>query len=161
MPPWCLFCAIWLKNVIRAKQSKRLPVVPSRLEVTQLLNRVSGTNGLIARLLYGTGMRQMECLRLCVKDIDFHHHQIIIRSGKGDKDRITILPETLIEPIQVQLQHSKKTHTGDLIEGDGEASLPFALERKYPNAPREWAWRAQPAGYTLITFLSITVIACR
>jgi integron integrase len=151
----------WLKNVIRAKQPKRLPVVLSRLEVTQLLNRISGTNGLIARLLYGTGMRQMECLRLRVKDIDFHYHQIIIRSGKGDKDRITILPETLIEPIQVQLHHSKKTHTGDLIEGYGEASLPFALERKYPNAPREWAWRAQPAGYTLITFLSILVIACR
>jgi len=74
MPPWCFFCAIWLKNVIRAKQSKRLPAVPSRLEVTQLLNRISGTNGLIARLLYGTGMRQMECLRLRVKDIDFHYH---------------------------------------------------------------------------------------
>ena len=82
----------WLDNVIRAKRPKHLPVVMSRLEARQVIDRIHGVNGLIARLLYGTGMRQMECLRLRVKDIDFHYHQIIIRSGKGNKDRITILP---------------------------------------------------------------------
>jgi len=131
----------WLENVIRAKRPKRLPVVLSRLEVTQLLNRIQGTNGLIARLLYGTGMRQMECLRLHVKDIDFHYRQITIRSGKGNKDRITMLPDRLTEALQVQFQHAGKIHNDDLQEGFGEASLPYALERKYPNASREWVWQ--------------------
>ena len=92
-----------------------------------MIDRIHGVNGLIARLLYGTGMRQMECLRLRVKDIDFHYHQIIIRSGKGDKDRITILPESLVEPLMTQLQHSKKLHSSDFEKAYGEASLPYAL----------------------------------
>jgi len=97
----------WLDSVIRAKRPKRLPVVLSRMEARQILAHIQGTNGLIARLLYGTGMRQMECLRLRVKDIDFQYQQIIIRSGKGDKDRITMLPESLINTLSSQLQHSK------------------------------------------------------
>jgi len=131
----------WLDNVIRAKRPKRLPVVMSRLEARQVIDRIHGVNGLIARLLYGTGMRQMECLRLRVKDIDFHYHQIIIRSGKGDKDRITILPESLVEPLVTQLQHTKKLHSSDLEKGYGETSLPYALDRKYPNASKEWRWQ--------------------
>jgi len=131
----------WLDNVIRAKRPKRLPVVMSRLEARQVIDKIHGVNGLIARLLYGTGMRQMECLRLRVKDIDFHYHQIIIRSGKGDKDRITILPESLVEPLVTQLQHSKELHSSDLKKGYGEASLPYALDRKYPNAAKEWHWQ--------------------
>ena len=131
----------WLDNVIRAKRPKHLPVVMSRLEARQVIDRIHGVNGLIARLLYGTGMRQMECLRLRVKDIDFHYHQIIIRSGKGDKDRITILPESLVEPLLTQLQHTKKLHSSDLEKGYGETSLPYALDRKYPNASKEWRWQ--------------------
>lgn len=131
----------WLDNVVRAKRPQRLPVVLSRQEAKQLINHIQGVNGLIARLLYGTGMRQMECLRLRVKDIDFHYRQITIRSGKGDKDRVTILPETLVEPLLLQLQHSKERHLSDLMQGYGEASLPYALDRKYPNAAREWIWQ--------------------
>lgn len=131
----------WLDNVVRAKRPKRLPVVLSKLETKQLINNIQGVNGLIARLLYGTGMRQMECLRLRVKDIDFHYRQITVRSGKGDKDRVTILPEIMIEPLQSQLQQSKQIHLSDLEKGYGEASLPFALDRKYPNAAREWCWQ--------------------
>jgi len=118
----------WLDNVVRAKRLQRLPVVLGRQEAKQLINHIQGVNGLIARLLYGTGMRQMECLRLRVKDIDFHYRQITIRSGKGDKDRVTILHETLVEPLLLQLQHSKERHLSDLMQGYGEASLPYALD---------------------------------
>ena len=107
----------WLDNVVRAKRLQRLPVVLGRQEAKQLINHIQGVNGLIARLLYGTGMRQMECLRLRVKDIDFHYRQITIRSGKGDKDRVTILHETLVEPLLLQLQHSKERHLSDLMQG--------------------------------------------
>ena len=119
----------WLDSVTRAKRQKRLPVVLSRMEARQILAHIQGTNGIIARLFYGTGIRQMECLRLRVKDIDFQYQQIIIRSGKGDKNRITMLPESLINTLSSQLQHSKETHAHDLKKGYGESSLPFALCR--------------------------------
>ena len=129
----------WLDDVVRAKRPKHLPVVLSRKEVRQIIDLIDGTNGLIARLLYGTGMCQMECLRLRLKDIDFQYHQITIRSGKSDKDRFNVLPDSLVDSLLSQLQHSKKVHVSDLEKGHGEASLPFAIDRKHPNAATEWA----------------------
>jgi integron integrase len=95
----------------------------------------------MARLIYGSGMRLMECVRLRVKDIDFAQHQLVVRSGKGDKDRITILPDSLHPPLQQHLQYVKQLHTGDLAYGHGNVYLPNALARKYPNAGREWGWQ--------------------
>ncbi len=131
----------WLDDVVRAKQPRRLPVVLSKSEVTQLLDQLHGTNGLIARLIYGTGMRQTECLRLRIKDIDFDYRQILVRSGKGDKDRVTILPEQLVHDLEKQLTRAKTMHDTDLDDGYGETSLPYALNRKYPNAGKEWRWQ--------------------
>lgn len=131
----------WLDDVVRAKRPRRLPVVLSKSEITQLLDQLHGTNGLIARLIYGTGMRQMECLRLRIKDIDFDYRQIIVRSGKGDKDRMTVLPEQLVPELQIQLARAKNIHRIDLDDGYGETSLPYALKRKYPNAGKEWCWQ--------------------
>jgi integron integrase len=116
-------------------------VVLSRAEIRDLLDCMRGVNGLIARLLYGTGMRQAECLRLRVKDIDFQYRQVCIRSGKGDKDRITILPDCLINPLKNQLEHARRVHAMDLSEGFGEASMPYALARKHPGTAREWTWQ--------------------
>ena len=131
----------WLEDVVRAKRPRRLPVVLTHAEVTSLLAEIQGVNGLIARLLYGTGMRQMECLRLRIKDMDFHYRQIHVRSGKGNKDRITILPDRLILDLQEQTNKAYQLHQHDLREGFGETRLPHALARKYPNAGREWGWQ--------------------
>jgi integron integrase len=131
----------WLDDVVRAKRPQHLPVILTRDETRQLLNEIPGTNGLIARLLYGTGMRKMECLRLRVQDIDFDYRQITIRSGKGDKDRVTMLPAALIEPLHGQLDRARRIHNLDLEQGYGETALPFALSRKYPHADREWRWQ--------------------
>jgi integron integrase len=131
----------WLDDVVRAKRPRRLPVVLTQSEVASLLAEIRGINGLIARMLYGTGMRQMECLRLRVKDVDFHYRQIHVRSGKGDKDRVTILPDRLIHDLQVQLDKALQLHQRDLHEGFGDTRLPYALSRKYPNAGREWGWQ--------------------
>ena len=106
-----------------------------------MLSEIDGTNGLVARLLYGTGMRQMEALRLRVKDVDFNYRQIHVRSGKGDKDRITILPDKLIDDLKKQLEVARKLHQTDLRNGFGETRLPYALSKKYPNAGREWGWQ--------------------
>ena len=131
----------WLEDVVRAKRPQRLPVVLTRSEVSLLLGEISGVNGLVARVLYGTGMRQMECLRLRVKDIDFDYRQIHVRSGKGDKDRVTVLPQALTDPLAQQLETAHRTHQHDLKEGFGETCLPYAISRKFPNAGREWGWQ--------------------
>jgi integron integrase len=126
---------------VRAKKPVRLPVVLSRDEVNRLLDHLEGTFRLMARLMYGTGMRLMECVRLRVKDIDFDRHEILVRDGKGGKDRITVLPRVLITPLQNHLARVALLHADDLANGFGEVYLPHALARKYPSAPREWAWQ--------------------
>ena len=131
----------WLDDVVRAKRPQRLPVVLTQAEVRAILDRISGVNGLIANLLYGTGMRKMECLRLRVIDVDFNYKQINVRSGKGNKDRITLLPDCLISSLHSQLEHAESLHKRDLDESYGEVHLPFALARKYPNAGKEWKWQ--------------------
>jgi integron integrase len=131
----------WLENVQRAKKPQRLPVVLTRDQVRTVLARLDGRNRLMANLLYGAGLRLMECLRLRVKDVDFDYHQIIVRDGKGQKDRVTMLPDRVVEPLQDHLNQVQIIHRQDLEEGFGEVYLPFALERKYPNAAREWGWQ--------------------
>ena len=131
----------WLDNVVRAKRPKHLPVVLTKTEVRNVLENITGTNQLVAKLLYGTGMRLMEALRLRVQDIDFEQFQIIVRSGKGNKDRVTTLPEALVEPLKKQIAHARIIHQGDLAEGFGRVYLPFALDRKYPNAGLEFGWQ--------------------
>ncbi|SBT08599.1 hypothetical protein ACCAA_590015 [Candidatus Accumulibacter aalborgensis] len=135
----------WLDEVESAKASKRLPVVLTPEEVQRLLAPIDGTPGLILRLLYGTGMRIMECLRLRVKDVDFARSEILVREGKGFKDRVTMLPEELLTPLRDHLLRVKALHEADVAAGFGEVYLPWALERKYPNAAREWAWRSESA----------------
>jgi len=131
----------WLENVEQAKVSKRLPVVLTVNETRALLERLKGVHKLQANLLYGTGMRLMEAMRLRVKDIDFERKEILIRDGKGAKDRVTMLPVTLADLLQRHLQTVKALHDDDLQAGYGNVYLPNALERKYPNASREWAWQ--------------------
>lgn len=125
----------------RAKRPERLPVVLSREEVRALLARLEGTQQLIGRLLYGTGLRLLEGLRLRVKDLDFARGQITVRGGKGDKDRVTMLPEALKEALRAQLHRVRELHEKDLAAGFGEVWLPGALRAKWPKAGREWAWQ--------------------
>jgi integron integrase len=131
----------WLDNVVRATRPKRLPVVMTRETVARVIKEMHGTQQLVARLMYGSGMRVMETIRLRVKDINFDYRQVIVRSGKGDKDRATVLPESLIEPLQAHLVRVKELHELDLAEGYGRTWLPHALARKYPNADREFGWQ--------------------
>jgi integron integrase len=131
----------WLKDTIRAKRPTRLPVVLTPDEVRNLLAHLEGTRWLMASLLYGSGLRLMECLRLRVKDLDFTRRELIVRDGKGAKDRVTMLSEKLIEPLQLHLEQIKTLYEADLKAGFGAVYLPYALERKYPNANREWGWQ--------------------
>ena len=131
----------WLDDIHRAKKPARLPVVLTRDEVRTRLAQFDGTQWLIAALLYGAGLRLLEALRLRVKDIDFHYKQLVIRDAKGQKDRVTTLPEKLVEPLRTQLARVRELHRQDLEEGYGQVYLPNALARKYPNADREWAWQ--------------------
>jgi len=131
----------WMDDITSAQRPQRLPVVLTVSEVKSILDRLPGTHQLLARLLYGAGMRLMEGFRLRVKDLDFDQHQILIRDGKGFKDRITMLPATLIEPLQQHLLRVKALHDADLQQGYGSVYLPNALERKYPNAQHEWHWQ--------------------
>jgi integron integrase len=124
-----------------AKKPERLPEVFTREEVQAILARMTGLKGLMARLLYGTGMRLSELLRLRVKDVDFTRNQIVVREGKGNKDRVTMLPQSLKEPLRQHLVKVKEAHEVDLREGFGNVGLPFALEKKYPNAVKEWKWQ--------------------
>lgn len=131
----------WLDDVVIAKVPKRLPVVLTQREVRDLLHELNGTTALVASLLYGTGMRLLEGLRLRVKDIDFERREILIREGKGSKDRVTVLPENLIEPLKARLHKTRQIHQADLDAGYGEVYLPQALDLKYPQAGRAWGWQ--------------------
>jgi len=131
----------WLEDVERAKAPKRLPVVLTQDETQTVLSRLKGTHWLVAGLLYGSGLRIMEALRLRVKDLEFTRGEILVREGKGFKDRVTMLPAMLIEPLKVHLKRVKVLHDQDVAEGFGEVYLPYALDRKYPNAAREWGWQ--------------------
>lgn len=131
----------WLDNVTQAKAPKKLPVVLTVSEVQAVLSRLSGSHLLIASLLYGGGMRLMEAMRLRVKDVEFSRHEIIVREGKGFKDRVTMLPESIAAILRAHLVKVKALHEEDLAAGVGEVYLPFALDKKYPNAGREWGWQ--------------------
>jgi integron integrase len=131
----------WVEQVVRAKRPQRLPVVLGQAEVQRLLAQMDGRTWLIASLLYGTGMRLMECLRLRVKDVDFARRAITVREGKGGKDRQTVLPTSLAEPLQREIERARILHAEDLAAGFGETWLPHALARKYPNAAREFGWQ--------------------
>jgi len=131
----------WLDGLVRAKRPHWMPVVMTRIEVKRLLNALDGTPLLMASLLYGTGMRLLECLRLRVKDVDFEYRQILVRDGKGEKDRVTMLPERLLEPLRTHLEKVSQLHQSDLRESYGEVHLPYALARKYPQAGYEWGWQ--------------------
>ena len=131
----------YIDNIERANRPKRLPVVFTRTEVKQVLSQLDGMNYLIVSLLYGSGMRLMEGLRLRVKDLDFEYRQITVRDGKGNQDRVTMLPTATIEPLKLQLQKTQQIHQQDLAMGYGAVELPNALAQKYPNAEREWKWQ--------------------
>jgi integron integrase len=131
----------WLDDVVRAKRSVRVPVVLTRDEVKAVIRQLQGTPRLMAILMYGSGLRLLECARLRVKDIDFVRHQVIVRAGKGDKDRITTLPRTISADLARHLDKVKEQHDLDVRRGAGWVELPWALARKYPNAGREWAWQ--------------------
>ena len=131
----------WMDDIVRARRTERIPEVLSPDQVRQLINQLVGTHQLMTRLLYGTGMRLMEVVRLRVRDVDFHYRQITVRSGKGNKDRVTVLPASLFEPLKAHLTRVKALHVKDLAEGGGHVFLPYALARKYPSADREWGWQ--------------------
>jgi integron integrase len=131
----------WMASIDRAKRPRKLPTVLSREEVSRLLAAMDGRVWLIASLLYGTGMRLMEGLRLRVKDVDFARNEICIRDGKGAKDRRTMLPRTLVEPLQREVERARITHVQDLAAGGGAVWLPNALARKYKSANREFGWQ--------------------
>ena len=130
-----------LRRTVRAKRTNRLPVVLTRKEVGLLLQNLKGIELLISQVIYGSGLRLMECLRLRVKDIDFEQKLITVRSGKGDKDRVTMLPEALIPALRSHLAKVRNLYNRDLKLGYGEVKLPNALSSKYPNAAREWSWQ--------------------
>ncbi len=131
----------WLDDVVHAKQPIRRPTVLTASEAHKLLATMRGTKWLMASLLYGAGLRLRECLKLRVKDVDFGYRQILVRDGKGGKDRVTMLPEPLIEPLQAHLLRVKALHERDLAAGCGDVELPDALARKYPRAQYEWGWK--------------------
>jgi integron integrase len=131
----------WLGEVVRAKKPARLPTVLSVDEVHLILGLLDGQVGLVARLLYGGGMRLLEGIRLRVKDVDFSRNEIIIRDGKGQKDRVTVMPASLVGPLKQHIARTRLLHDQELAEGRGDVYLPDALARKYPKAPWEWAWQ--------------------
>ena len=131
----------WLDEVQRAKKPQHLPVVFTREEVKALLAQLQGTTWLMAMLTYGSGLRLLECLRLRVKDVDFHYRQLLVRDAKGQKDRVTMLPNSLVDPMRTHLARVRYLHEIDLRDGYGRVHLPYALANKYPNADREWGWQ--------------------
>ena len=128
-------------NAVRSRKKERLPVVMSKEEIQRVLNGMSGPTQLMAKLLYGSGFRLMECIKLRVKDIDFEINEIRVRSGKGDKDRLVPLPESIKTALSIHLERVKLIHEKDLADGHGEVYLPQALSRKYPDAAKEWRWQ--------------------
>jgi integron integrase len=133
--------SILLDDVVQASKPQRLPTVLTRQEVHQVIDQLSGVHKLMVQLLYGSGLRLLECLRLRVKDIDLARGEIVVREGKGAKDRVTMLPTSLIQPLQAHLAAVKVLHEADLAKGYGEVYLPYALAEKYPQAAQEWAWQ--------------------
>ncbi len=131
----------WIKEIKHAKRVKHLPVVFSRNETSEILSRLDGTIKLFVSLMYGTGMRLSECLRLRVKDIDFEMNEIVVRDGKGEKDRITLLPQKMIPILKEHIRKVKNLHEKDLRNGFGLTILPYALKDKYPNADKEFGWQ--------------------
>jgi len=131
----------WLESLEHAKQPVRRPTVLTAAETQQLLSRLRGTKWLMASLLYGAGLRLRECLKLRVKDVDFGYRQILVRDGKGGKDRVTMLPAAIVEPLQAHLVRIKAWHDRDLADGCGDVELPDAIARKFPRAPYEWGWK--------------------
>jgi integron integrase len=131
----------WLENITQAKAPKRLPVVLTVSEVQALLSHLKGTHLLIASLLYGGGMRLMEAVRLRVKDVEFSRREILVREGKGFKDRVTMLPEAVVASLKAYLAKVKILHGEDLAQGYGEVYLPYALDKKFPTAGRDWGWQ--------------------
>lgn len=130
-----------VEGVERAKRPQRIPVVLTSDEAKRVLAHLTGTHHLMASLLYGAGLRLMECVRLRVKDLDFDYRQIIVRDGKGEKDRRTILPQSLVEPLRRHLDRVRLQHEEDVRLGCGRVHLPYALERKYQKAATEWIWQ--------------------
>ena len=124
-----------------AKRTRRLPVVLSKREALRIISELTGVHRLITQLLYGSGLRISECLRLRVKDVDFQRRELTVRMGKGRKDRVTVLPDRVIAALERQLEQVRLVHEQDLAEGYGKVSLPRALSRKYPKADREWIWQ--------------------
>ena len=131
----------WLDGVIRAKRSRRVPVVLTREEVRTVLERLTGTPRLMGVLLYGAGLRLLECARLRVKDVDFSASQIVVRDGKGGNDRVTLLPEEIRQDLERHLKLVYQQHREDLEKGAGWVEMPYSLGRKYPHAGREWRWQ--------------------
>jgi integron integrase len=131
----------WLENVVRAKRPARIPVVLTPEEVTDLLSHLDGYFRIIAQLMYGSGLRLMETLRLRVKDLDFSYAQIVVRDGKGRKDRVTVLPDSAVKPLRIQLLLVEEQHESALRRGYAGVELPFALERKYPDAHTHFGWQ--------------------
>jgi len=131
----------WMDNLERAKKPERLPVVLTEDELRHVLAHLDGRNWLMASLVYGSGMRLMECVRLRIKDVDFEYRQITVRDGKGQKDRVTMLSESSSAVLKHHLERVRLMHQKDLADGYGQTYLPYALERKYKNASREWAWQ--------------------
>jgi integron integrase len=141
----------WLDNVVRAKKPVRLPIVLTPEEVRAVLGQLDGVYRLVASLLYGSGLRLMEAMRLRVKDLNFEYGQVTVRGGKGDKDRVTVLPQGLIPALQAHLAAVQERHLIAVRDGYGGVELPHALARKYPGADREWAWQyAFPAPHPSI-----------
>jgi integron integrase len=130
-----------LGEIVRAGRPRRLPVVLSRVEVKAVLRHLTGDSLIIASLMYGAGLRLMECLQLRVQDVDFSRNEITVRDGKGRKDRLTMLPASARQPLTQHLQHVKAVHQQDLVAGYGRVALPDALERKYPGASADWRWQ--------------------
>lgn len=131
----------WLENIVRAKKPVRLPVVMTRAEVTKVSSKLYGQNWIAGMLMYGAGLRLLECLQLRVKDIDFGYRQIVVREGKGGKARVTILPSAIEDRLKFHLEEVEARHEKDLSEGGGYVKLPDGLDRKYPGADRQWRWQ--------------------
>ena len=130
----------WLTDLVRPKKPARLPTVLNESEVARILALAEGVHGLMLRLIYGAGLRLHDCLRLRVKDVDFERLEILVRDGKGAKDRVTMLPATLAGSLRAQIERARALHESDRVAGRPGVYLPHALERKYPNAPVAWAW---------------------
>jgi integron integrase len=131
----------WLDGIEHARRPIRRPTVLTSAEMQSLLSRMRGTRWIMASLLYGAGLRLRECLKLRVKDVDFGYRQILVRDGKGGKDRVTILPASVIQPLEAHLVNVKALHDRDVADGCGDVELPDAISRKYPRAPYEWGWK--------------------